>query len=254
MNDDRLRMLEYFSATKKYDLKVYEISEDNINTLSDILPPLFLKCYASKKKISKASKNGVARREVIASYIPDKPNIMSGEFGEILSFHIMKDEYSKLNPYAPLKWRYKEAKNSPSPKTDFILICHDVNNDLVVAAECKTKATPRTKNPIEEAINGMRKDMLTRLTSTLIWLRDKAIQAGKTEKIKILNKLLDPVIYGGFEKEFKAIAIIDKDLFTEPLHTEDDISDLKFNFELIAIVVPQLKKNYKTIFEKMLEC
>lgn len=247
-------MLEYFSTTKKYDLKVYEISEDSINTLSDILPPLFLNCYVSDDKINEGTQNGIIRQEVIASYIPDKPNIMSGEFGEILSFHIMKDEYSKLNPYAPLKWRYKEAKNIPSHKTDFVLICKNQKSDLIVAAECKAKATSGKWNPIIEAIKGMKRDALTRLASTLAWLQEKAAQSGDAENFNRLRKLLDPVTNGGYEKEFKAIAIIDKDLFTEPLHTEDDISDLKFNFELIAIVVPQLKKNYETIFEKILEC
>ena len=247
-------MLNYFHEQSKYDLKVYELKEDQISTFIERLPSLFLNCYASPEKIEKATQSGIARRDVISTYIPDKPNIMSGEFGEILSFHIMKDKYAIFNPYAPLKWRYKESNNTPSHKTDFVLICHDKSSDFIVAAECKAKATQQTDNPIIEAIKGMKKDVLTRLADTLVWLKSKAMQEGNIESVKKLQKLLDPVAYGSYEKKFKAIAIIDKDLFIEPLHTQEDIAGLNFDFELIAIVIPSLKKNYETIFEKILEC
>lgn len=247
-------MLNYFHEKSKYDLKVYELKEKQILTFIERLPSLFLNCYASPEKIGKATQSGIARKDVIGTYIPDKPNIMSGEFGEILSFHIIKEKYAKFSPYAPLKWRYKESKNSPSHKTDFILICHDRSSNFIVAAECKAKATRQTKNPIIEAIEGMKKDVLTRLADTLVWLKDRAIQGGNAESVNKLQKLLDPVAYGSYEKKFKAIAIIDKDLFVEPLHTQKDIADLNFDFELIAIVIPSLKKNYETIFKKILEC
>lgn len=247
-------MLKFFHKQSKYGLKVYELKENQIQQFIEEIPSIFLSCYVSPKQLEKSVKSGIKRRDLIETYIPDKPNIMSGDFGEILSFHIMKNEYNEYNPYAPLKWRYKEGKNTPSPKTDFVLICHNISKDFIVAAECKAKATKQTLNPVIEAIKGMKKDVVTRLANTLVWLKDKAIQEGNIEGVNKLKKLLDPVFYGNYEKKFKAIAIIDKDLFIEPLHTQEDIADLNFDFELIAIVIPNLKKNYETIFEKILEC
>ena len=247
-------MLKHFSQGSKYGLKVYELSEKEIPQFMSILPSLFLDCYASEEKINIGTINGIARKEVIGSYIPDKGNIKSGDFGEILSFYMMKDEYKQYEPDAPLKWRYKIDKNTAAPKTDVILICKDMQNDFIVAAECKAKATNTKKNPILDAIEGMRDDALSRVVKTLVWLKDKATQAGDKEGLDRLTKLLNPVGKGTYDKHFKAIAIIDKDLFTEQLHTEADIEDIDFNYELIAIVIPNLKDKYETIFQKVLEC
>ncbi len=245
---------KYYSRKDDGDLTIYEISEDNISILCDILPKCFLHCYVSEDKIKEGLQCGYTRESVIETYIPSSPQIKSGEFGEIISLHIMNDTYSKTHPLAPLKWRYKEDKNTPSHKTDFILICNENNCDFIVAAECKTKATYQTKNPIIEAIKGMKKDAMSRLSDTLIWLKYKAIQSGNKEVLDRLNKLLDPVTQGSYPKQFKAIAIIDKKLFSLPLHNNDDVKELDFNYEIIAIIVPNLKENYEKIFSKILEC
>ncbi len=249
-----IKIHAYFSQKEEFDLKIYEISEDHISALCDLLPKHFLNCYASENTIRQGMQCGISRKGVIETYLPDFPQIQSGEFGEILSLHLINNVYSKNTPLAPLKWRCKEGKNTPSHKTDFVLICNDYNSDFIVAAECKAKATSQTKNPIAEAIKGMKEDAISRLSDTLIWLKNKAIQTGNKEVLDRLNSLLDPVKKGSYPKHFKAIAIIDKELFSPPLHAEKDIENIDFNYELIVIVVPNLKSNYEKIFSKILEC
>ncbi len=243
-------MRNFFDATQRDDFKIYQLKEEAFNDLLEILPKKFLDCYVPLEKVEQSER----RKEFIQSYIPNLPNLVSGEFGEILSFYLMQDIYSDKEPEAPKKWRYKENKNKPAQGTDFVLLCLNNNDNILVAAECKAKATCNTENPMVSAIAGMKKDALDRLVKTLIFLKDRALQENKVALFDRISRLLNPVDYETYDKHFKAIAIIDQAFVDDAFYQEVDINGIDFEYELVVIIVPNLKMKYQTVFSNILEC
>ncbi len=80
-------------------------------------PNEFRKCYITDNSLSNSSKSlSISKAEFLKKYIiPDKPNVISGDFGEILSFFAVKENFhSKGIPVnGPLKWLFKNDKNNP---------------------------------------------------------------------------------------------------------------------------------------------
>lgn len=238
-----------------------KLKHQEMQQLMNKLPERFRNCYITDDDLRDRVANlEIAATEVIESCVPNIGNVMSGEFGEILSYYILMELYKPLQLDGPKKWIWKEDKNKPIQKTDVVLFNYEVDNpseeDLIVSAEIKSKATrSNSYDPIKNAIEGANDDYLGRLSKTLIWLKDRYIRDNDGESLRELKRFLNPVNYGTYKKHFKAVAIIDSNLLNEELERERDIDTdiIQDDFGLIIISINNLKNTYETTYEKVID-
>lgn len=256
-----MSILVYFDQTNTGRLILKLKSEERDAFLSKI-PQEYRRCYITDKKIEEVlstHKGKVSSKEIIQSKIPDPGSVMAGEFGEITAYFVLKGKYLPLNLLGPKKWQWKIDRNKAIPFTDVIMFHRNKkpsNEDLIALAEVKTKSTKHTKNPIQQAIEGVRKDHISRLARTLSWLKD--IYTGVTPnpaKIEYLDRFINSQEdkYGKYTKHFKAVAVIDSSFLDNDLKEKIKDPDIDGDFEIIIVSLDTLKEVYEDTYKAMLE-
>jgi hypothetical protein len=80
---------------------------------------------------------------------------------------------------------------------------------VILCAEVKTKSTNGASSPIEEAIVDCAKDRTSRLSKTLVWLRDRAMGKSLGDvQIAQLNRFINAIEYPAAIKRFRAVAVV----------------------------------------------
>ncbi|GHV37268.1 hypothetical protein AGMMS49546_04520 [Spirochaetia bacterium] len=259
-----MSLLDYFDYDKPNDFHIYTLKKADVGKFLSAITVPFRHCYIIDGELNiSAAKNGISRSEFLERYVlPDVGNIKSGDFGEMISRFFVMAHYSAkgLTLISPKKWLWKEDRNKATPYTDVVAFYFPDTNkpsvdDFIVSVESKMKATPQDANRLQDAIDGARIDMLgkkrsklSRLAKTLIWLDVKYSRIGDMENKKIIQRYLDPVTNGNYQKIFKAIAIIDKSLsepeISDPVTNDDDIKKL-------LIIIDDLKGVYETNYHNI---
>lgn len=255
-----MSFLDWLTESKaKYT--VLELKPEKLKDFINYFPGIIRQCYISDEDIERSMqsaglKSELDEKRIIAACVPDLGSVMAGDFGEIVS-HFLLIERSKPEPMEGLlKWRWKEDRNKPMQKTDVVLYKVGKKpspDDVIIAAESKAKATSNAKyDPVGVAIIGAKKDITSRLAKSLSWLKDRADKDGDIESSKKLSRFIDSQEenFGPYQKYHKAIIFIDANLInSEPL-VDHDISDMH-NFEILVVVVPNLKETYQAIFDNI---
>lgn len=237
-------ILDHFDKTKHNGFTIYRLKDDEWNDFLKKLPNDFRSCYISNHELKHcSSKAGITPAEFLKKYIlPDEPIIKSGDFGEILSYLVVTENFQKTGfvLFGPKKWRWKD-RNKAAQYTDSILF-HIANpkkfsdKDLLVTIESKMKATKSKEHRIQDAIDGATDDKLTRMAKTLIWLEEKYARLGSTKNRIIAERFKDPATYGDFVKKYKAIAILDK------VFEADELKEVINNPHGVSVIVFSLKE------------
>lgn len=246
-----MKILQHFDKTKTSDFIIYRLKNGEWDDFINKLPNDFRLCYISDNELTDlAKKASLDANTYLENYIvPNDPTIKSGDFGEILSFYAVRENFEKkgIILIAPRKWRWKDSKDKPAPGVDSILF-HIVNpkmfsnKDMVVTIESKMKAAKSSKHRIQNAIDDASKDKLSRLSKTLIWLEEKYAKQGMVEPRKMMQRFNDPATHGDFQKQHKAITILDSLL--EAGETSLPVSN---PHGIVAIVfsIKELKRAYE---------
>lgn len=250
-----MEILKHFEIVKKKDLIVYRLKEKEMKDFIDKLTEEFRLCYISDKELKEiSSKNKISLSECLEKYIlPDDGKIKSGDFGEMLSFFVVIENFDSkgVRLVGPRKWRWKD-RNKPSQYVDSILF-HRENlekfstKDSLITIESKMKATKSKKHRIQEAIDGAVLDKLTRLAKTLNWLEEKYARLGKLKARKLVERFKDPATYGTFEKKHKAIVILDinfeLDETTKKFINDEGIIIIVFSFKDLKLMYEETRTN-----------
>lgn len=246
-----MEILEHFDRNNAADFITYRLKAAEWDDFINKLPDDFRLSYISNKGLGElATVNGITKSEFLEKYVlPDDGKIKSGDFGEILSYFAVKENFEKKGIIldGPRKWRWKD-RNKAAQYTDSILF-HLSNakryttKDLLVTIESKMKATKSKEHRIQDAIDGALDDKLTRMAKTLIWLEEKYARLGRPEQRKKVERFKDPATHGTFNKQHKAIAILD-----ESFETEETSKKIKKNkgITVIVILIKDLQKAYET--------
>lgn len=121
-------------------------SSKSIAFVQDCLIP-FREAYISEEKLSHiVSRFPTTRKDAISRRLPRKGKVMSGDFGEILSFYLACQTWVPTANVLPMKWRFRDSKKDASKYTDIILFkLKDADNpsvdDAMFTFEVKTCAT-----------------------------------------------------------------------------------------------------------------
>ena len=104
------------------------------------------------------------------------------------------------------------------------------------------KAVKSKQHRIQDAIEGATKDKRTRMAKTLSWLEEKYARHGAENKRKLVERFKDPATFGNFQKQFKAIALMDSNF--EAFETSKSITNTE-NVTVIVFSIDDLKKAYE---------
>lgn len=249
----------WFTIETKPGCTIVSVPRERLPELRDSLGDLVRRCYVIDQQLETRSQElGRSVRELVEACLPDRPSTMAGDFGEIISAIFEATRHLPVVAIVPKKWRLKDDRNRPAPHSDvlhFILPGWPsaTGEDVLVCSEVKTKSTSGGSQPISAAIEGARKDRTSRLTKTLLWLRERALMEdlGETQ-IDHLERFINSEGHPSYKKRFQAIACICKSVAEEVL-VELPADDEELNCDLIVIQIPDLRDLYMHAFGSALE-
>ncbi len=247
-----MNILKYFEFEKKDDITIYRLKSDQFNVFLNELAEDFRQCYISNESLEQLSaKNEISKSEFLSKYVlPDKGNIKSGDFGEMLSYFSLIERFASKNVslFCPRKWLWKD-RNKAAPYTDVVAFyingINSESEDILISIESKMKATPSKSHRIQEAIDGANQDKLSRTAKTLEWLKEKYAKEGDIKNKKLVERFANPSEHGSYKKVFKAFVILDKNFEEEEfLHLTNNSKDI--------VIVVILSDNLKHLYEENL--
>ena len=255
MNIDKYFTLDITTYAAN-SISIYNFDDSLVNQfINDCLIP-FRQAYISDHELAdNIAHMGSSRADEIASVLPAKPYLKSGDFGEILSFYLVSHIHSDAN-IKPLKWRWKEYKDSPCHLTDVVLLkCLDYEapstDDYLVSVESKSMATapPKaTSCSINDAIIGAVKDNTSRFSKTITYLMAKYKKERDFESAKFAQRFSDSITVP-YQKHINAIAIINRDHYATHISNIDlGLRNANSNIAVYVIPIKDLKTVYEQIF------
>ena len=194
----------------------------------------FRRAYISDEKLDRIeAKKKSPRKDIINRRLPDPGDVMSGDFGEILTYYMATEIWSPNVDYKPMKWQFKDDPKKASPKTDVVLfqlvndVSHPDTNDKLITYEAKAHATPiagtykthTQKHAITfkdgrdcctflDAIFDADKDRASRAAESIIYLKNKAEDYYDDEFLDVLNRF-DKGFSVPYIAEHNAVAIVE---------------------------------------------
>jgi hypothetical protein len=243
----------WFAHDQEHPYALVSITHQQAEQIVDSLAEAFRRCYITDEMMEEnSSRLGVQLSDVLASKLPDPGSTMAGDFGEILCYVYQSTKELPAAAVGIKKWRLKQDRTKPAPKTDVVhfLMPNGLNasdEDVVLSAEVKVKSTPGKSTPITSAIEDCAKDRISRLASTLVWLRERAMTESLGDvNVPMLDRFIKLDEHPSFSKRFRAVAVICESLSKEELQAAPNLPG--DDYELVVIVVPNLKDNYEALY------
>lgn len=265
MNELGLNVLDFvqlFPHEGESPYFIVRLSEEGAHRLATTIRDAVRRCYISDDALQRRatelapSLGGTAesrQAKIIDAKLPGPGSTMSGDFGEILVYIYQATQAHPHIAFGPKKWRLKQDRTKPAPYSDvvqFILPRWPTpsTDDVLLCAEVKSKATPGAFSPIEKAIEDCARDRMSRLTKTLIWLKERAISENLgAVQIAHLNRFINANDHPHADKRFRAVAVICSSFEAEELIKAP--REARPEYTLVVISVPNLHKFYTAVFE-----
>lgn len=237
----------------------------------------FRRAYLSDEKLDRLeAKKQNSRKDIINRRLPDPGDVMSGDFGEILTYYMATELWSPEVNFKPMKWRLKDDPKKASPKTDVVLfrLVNDVNNpdanDTLITYEAKAHATPiagkyRThtqKSAITykdgkdcctfvDAVFDADKDRASRAAESIVYLKNIAEDTDDDEFMDVLKRFEQGYTVP-YNTLHNAVAIIESTDIDNQINRMP--KDLMANFPgivLYCMPIKNLKIVYESIFSQL---
>lgn len=245
--------IAWFSQDQNHPYVLVRISVHHVAELSGAMGVPLRRCYITDATLQQAmAQHGLPPADVVRAMLPDAGAVMSGDFGEVLTYFYQAAAELPANAIGPKKWRLKQDRTKPAPKSDVVHFVMPSRprasaEDAILCAEVKAKATAGNSAPIADAITDCKKDRTSRLASTLVWLRERAMTTDLGDvDIPLLNRFIDAVDSPPAAKRFRAVAVICNDLLDDELASAPDNTDPAFT--LVVIGVPELRTTYMAAY------
>lgn len=250
--------IAWFHHQQSHPFALVRLTSEQVVQLIGETGSAVRRCYINDETLKNSSAaSGLSMVQVLASRLPEPGSTMAGDFGEILGYFYQSTQALPKFAIGTKKWRLKQDRTKPAPKSDVVHFVmpnrpQSSSEDSILCAEVKVKSTAGTSTPIASAIEDSVKDQTSRLASTLVWLRERAItdpnQLGDVD-IPLLNRFIDLTDHPEISKKFHAIAVICESLVEQELIAAPDTESE--DFKLLVIVVPNLKQTYESVFNAL---
>lgn len=219
---------------------VFDNSKSTAFVQDCIIP--FREAYISEEKLNHiVSRFPTTRKDAISQRLPPKGMVMSGDFGEILSFYLACQTWAPTANVLPMKWRLRDSKKDASKYTDIILFSLiDPDNpsitDAMFTYEVKTCATGLGKGAykihkrpsfvnymdgklectILEAVFDANKDAVERAAETIPYLLTRCEDEDLDELYRQIFRFRNAT-KTTYQKEYNAVAVIDSTTLAEQI-------------------------------------
>jgi len=257
-------LLKHFEEKGK-KVVILKLKDDDWDEFVAKLPSQYRNSYIANEDLKNRIKIFASTKEKeFAEILPTIGKIKSGDFGEILSYLLFKERHKKQKADGPQKWRWKQEKNVAAPYTDVILFSIKKvgtvsKDDLIISVESKMKATANNNyHPIQNALDGVEKDYVSRIANSLSWLRKKYKEDALKKdapilKLKKLVAMLERFIksetVGEYTKQLKAVAFVDKAFLKDELKKAINKPSVDgTSLEIVVVSIKDLKKAYEKVF------
>lgn len=255
------RALPWFPHVSETPYVLVQVSDEHANAWADQIRDAVRRCYLTDALLQEREQEleldlpgtrEARQAHIINSKLPDAGSTMAGDFGEILVYIYQATKAYPQVALGPKKWRLKQDRTKPAPRSDvvhFILPTWPTPSadDVILCAEVKTKSTNSSSSPIDEAIADCTKDRTSRLSKTLVWLRDRATGENMGNiQIPHLNRFINAIDHPAVTKCFRAVVVVcsslvNAELIKAPAHASPD-------YTLVIISVPNLHAVYTAVF------
>lgn len=259
-------------------IKFYKFDNSkSASFITDCFIP-FREAYIEDTKIvQNIATYGTSRAEEIAERIPDPGDVMSGDFGEILTFYLACQCWSPNANVYPMKWRLKDKKKAASPYTDVMLFevqdpSNPATNDAMITYEVKTRATALGNTTYKvhnrksfvtykdgklectfiEAVFDANKDAVERAAETIPYLKTRCKDLNLTDLYTKINRFSHGVSVS-YLKEHNAVAVIDTSTLAEQMNRiPADLFTAHPNVcNVYCVPIDNLKAIYESIYNNM---
>lgn len=243
----------WFSQEQDQPYVLIRVNAQSIAQLKKTMGVPLRRCYVTDLEINEAVlRNNVSRADIVKAKLPDAGATMSGDFGEILGYFYQAACELPENAIGPKKWRLKQDRTKPAPKSDVVHFVmpqrpNPSDADVILCSEVKAKATAGNSQPISSAIADCKKDRTSRLASTLVWLRERALTTDLGDiDVPLLDRFIDAVDNPPVTKRFRAVAVICNAFIEDELESAPNEADPEFT--LVVIGVPDLLATYTAVY------
>ncbi len=250
---DFVDVAPWFAHAQEQPYVLIRVTPENLALLAQRIGEPLRRCYITDAELDAAAlRHDLLRAEIVASRLPDAGSTMSGDFGEVLGYFYQATQALPADAVGPKKWRLKQDRTKPAPKSDVVHFImpnrpDSSEEDAILCSEVKAKATCGDTTPIQSAIADCKKDRTSRLASTLVWLRERAMTTDLGDvDIQMLNRFINAVDHFPMVKRYRAVAVICNALVENELLAAPAVADPEFT--LVVIAVPELKTTYTAAF------
>ena len=198
----------------------------------------------------------VSASVILSAKLPDAGSTMAGDFGEILTYLYHSGRTHPAEVIGAKKWRLKHDRTKPAPHSDVVqFVLPDwptaTSDDTIICSEVKTKSTKGTFKPIPAAIEGAVKDRTSRLTRTLVWLRERGLTEDLGDvRLEHLERFINAAEFPAAQKQFHAVAVVCSALVEAERLTAPDARNN--DYQVLVIAVPKLYEIYNAIYEAVI--
>ena len=243
-------------------IKVWVVSDAAARELPRLLAEPVRRCYITDEGLLSRCEALLAEQggniedwqaQLLDALLPPAGSTMAGDFGEILAFVVLASFLLDGRAIGAKKWRLKQDSAKPAPYTDMVQFLlpkwpEASEEDVILSAEVKAKATPSDAyRPVELALAGCHNDRISRLTRTLIWLRQRELSAPLGSiTLAQLDRFLKPDMHPPALKHYRAVVVVCSSLW----EGEKAVAKLEDEppCELVVLIVPSLKGAYTDTF------
>lgn len=244
----------WFPHEQEQPYVLVRMTAQQVALLEEAMAEPLRRCYITDEVLQAAAdRHGLTLSDVLAGKLPDAGATMAGDFGEVLGYFYQSAMEYPGNAIGPKKWRFKQDRTKPAPKSDVIHFLMPQRPaasaaDQVLCSEVKVKSTSASSDPIGSAITDCAKDRTSRLASTLVWLRERAMTEDLGDvDIPLLNRFINAVDHPPASRRYRAVAVICESFVTAELsNAPTTASD---DYTLVVISVPNLHTTYNAVFE-----
>jgi len=250
---DTSTIARWFEHERNTPYVLVRVAAEDVNSWVEVLAEPVRRCYiADDSAAARAAQTGRTLSELVAAKLPDPGSVMAGDFGEILVYIYQAVREQPDVAIGPKKWRLKQDRTKSAPYSDVVhMIMPEWPNasleDRLLCAEVKTKSTGGAASPISAAIADCQKDRTSRLSKTLVWLKERAlIEDLGTTTVQHLERFIKAIDYPPARRLFRAVAVVCSSLL------EDELADAPIEapneYTVVVISVPNLKSVYEAVF------
>ena len=246
---------------KDKGIVVFDFDDSRANEFVERFVVPFRKSYISDDDLDFEVDNNINTKEdAIENKRPTTALLKAGEFAEILFFMLVCKVICADSTVKPIKWRWKENRDTPCHLTDIMVMRCESNanpqaTDYVFSAEVKSAATPigdrSTKSRMNEAIEGALKDKNSRIGKMVAYLTTKYSKERNAEMALRVKRFEDGTTVP-YERKISAAVISERDSLKNHVKniTAENLGKCQAEqITLFAVPIEKLKDIYETIYK-----